>query len=73
MSDDGPIKAYIGSFPIADTVIIPPDALRRASDEIDRETARRREAAAAAEAAAAIERATKRGWWRKLREMFWRR
>lgn len=76
MSDDEPIKAYLGNYDLASTdVLIPAEALRRASDAIEVERQRRRrvaeEAQAAAEAAA-LERANKRPWWRKLREMFWR-
>jgi hypothetical protein len=62
MTDEGPIKALLGVFPVADAVTIPAEVLARASDEIDRERSRRAEAAAVA-AQAAAEAARKRGGW----------
>jgi hypothetical protein len=74
MSEDGPIKAYLGSYELGTSdLVIPLATLREAERVLDAERDRRTTAAAEAEAAAAIERATKRGWWRKLREMFRRR
>ena len=45
MTDDNPIRAFVGVFPIAHDVTIPAEVLARANDEIDRERARRRLAA----------------------------
>ena len=63
MSDETPIKAYVGTYPVAHDITISAVDLQRASDEIDRERARRRLAAEEAQAAAA----RKLGLWARLR------
>jgi hypothetical protein len=46
MSDDGPIRVYLGNYDLASTdVLIPLDALKRADAAIVAERQRRREAA----------------------------
>ena len=72
MTDDGPIKAYIGNYQIGTTdLLIPVEALRRANDEIDRERERRRAMAEEAKAAAEREAARPKGW-RGWLGAFWR-
>ena len=76
MSDSEPIKALIGIYPIARDVVVTAAELQSASDQIDRERARRRrvaeeaQAAAQARAEAAKQAKSWRGW---LRAMFGRR
>lgn len=69
MSDDGPIRVYVGSYPVARDVTIDAATLQRASDEIDRERRRRAEVAAAAQAAAERE-AYAKSWRGRLRSFF---
>ena len=76
MSEETPIKALIGIYPVARDVTISAVDLQRASDEIDAERARRRrvaeEAQAAAQARAEAAKQAK-GWRGSLRAMFGRR
>lgn len=67
-----PIRAHVGSYPVARDVTISAADLQRASDEIDAERLRRRLAAEEAQAAAA-EAARAKSWRGWLRAMFWRR
>ena len=69
MSDDGPIRVCLGSYPIADAVTIPAEILRAADEEITRERERR---GRAAERAAAEREASAKGWRGWLRSL-WRR
>jgi hypothetical protein len=65
-------STIVGTFPGGvDYLIVPNEALARASAILD-EQRRQREAEAAAEAKAAIERASKRGWRDRLRAFFGR-
>ena len=69
-----PIRAYVGTYPIARDVTISAEDLQRADAEIEAERARRRLAAEAAAAQAAAEKAAAHKTWRgKLRAMFGRR
>ena len=71
MSDKStPIRVYLGTFPVADAVTIPAEALRRANDEIDRERERRR--LAAEEEQAAAEREAYAKSWRGRLGAMWR-
>jgi hypothetical protein len=46
MSDDGPIKVYLGNYDLASTdILIPAEVLARANAELDAERQRRREVA----------------------------
>jgi hypothetical protein len=66
------LATIVGTFPGGvDYLIVPNEALARASAILD-EQRRQREAEAAAEAKAAIERASKRGWRDRLRAFFGR-
>ena len=66
------VSTIVGTFDAGlDILVIPREALARASAILD-EARRRREAEAAAEARAAIERASKRGWRARLRAFFGR-
>jgi hypothetical protein len=60
-----PIRAYVGTYPIARDVTISAEDLQRANDEIDRERERRRRVAEAAQQAAA-EAAARKSWWKRL-------
>ena len=71
MSDDGPIRAYVGSYPIARDVTISAVDLQRASDEIDAERQRRAEVSAAAQARAEAAKQAKS--WRSRLGGLWRR
>ena len=75
-ADDGPIRVFLGVFPIKNAVTIPAAVLIAADAEIEAERARRRKVAEAAAAqAAAIESeaaARAKGWRSRLRALFGR-
>ena len=73
MSDDGPIRAYIGNYDLSTTdLLIPAEVLARANAEIEAERERRR-GVAEAEQAAAEEAARAKGWRGRLRAFFGRK